>query len=173
MPSDQTIEELRDRIAIQDVLNTYCRGIDRLDETLIAAAYWPDAKEDHGIFKGTGKDFAPWIVRFLDETYQATAHRLGQSYVEVTGERASAETYFSSVHHRRRLEDANFEAVDGRYVDEFEKRDDVWKISSRVVVLDFLREFTAAGPQIENIPGLTFGKRGRDDLSYSIFRAGR
>jgi hypothetical protein len=90
-----------DRLAIQDVLSIYCRGIDRLDQALIAQAYWPEASEDHGIFRGQAKDFAPWIVAFLDKTYRSTAHRLGQSYAVVSGERASAETYFSSLHHLR------------------------------------------------------------------------
>jgi hypothetical protein len=159
---------VHDRVAIQDVLSIYCRGIDRLDESLIAAAYWPDASEDHGIFKGRAKDFAPWIVKFLDQTYRATAHRLGQSYVVVCGVRASAETYFSSQHHLRSADGGAFESVDGRYIDEFQKRDGVWRISSRVVVLDFVRQFTADIPDIAKIPGLTFGQRGRGDYSYSV-----
>src|SRR6266849_5463025 len=89
---------LADHLAIQDVLNGYCRGIDRMDEALIAAAYWPDAKEDHGAFKGRAKEFAPWIVEFLERTY-STAHRLAQSYVQASADSARAETYFSALHH--------------------------------------------------------------------------
>lgn len=130
-----------DRIAIGDVLSGYCRGIDRLDEALIAAAYWPDAKEDHGAFKGRAKEFAPWIIGFLERTYLATAHRLAQSCVQASTDNARAETYFFALHHLRSDGGANFEAVDGRYVDEFEKRDGIWRISSRVVVFDFARKF--------------------------------
>jgi hypothetical protein len=162
---------VHDRMAIQDVLSIYCRGIDRLDEALIAAAYWPDASEDHGIFKGRAKEFAPWIVKFLEQTYRSTAHRLGQSYAVVSGQRASAETYFSSLHHLRGEQGATFEAVDGRYVDEFQKRDGVWRISSRVVVLDFIRQFAADIPEVVKLPGLTFGQRGPGDYSFSVFRA--
>jgi hypothetical protein len=160
---------VHDRVAIEDVLSVYCRGIDRLDEALVAAAYWPDAREDHGIFKGSAKEFAPWIVKFLDDTYRSTVHRLGQSYLQVAGQRATAETYFSSLHHLRIEESGNFEAVDGRYIDEFQRRDGIWRISSRVVVLDFIRHFAADVPDIAKLPGLTFGQRGPGDFSYSVF----
>lgn len=170
MTIDQGANE-HDRAAIQYALSAYCRGIDRLDEALIASAYWPDAREDHGIFKGSAKEFAPWIVKFLDQTYRSTVHRLGQSYVQVDGQRASAETYFSSLHHLRGEASGNFEAVDGRYVDQFESRDGIWRISSRVVVLDFIRQFAADLPDIAKLPGLTFGQRGPRDFSYSVFEA--
>lgn len=170
MPNNPSAS-IHDRLAIQDALNVYCRGIDRMDEALIAAAYWPDAKEDHGVFKGRAKEFAPWIVKYLDEKYQSTAHRLGQSYAQVADERARAETYFSALHHLRADDGANFEAVDGRYIDEFQKRDGVWRISSRVVIIDFARQFAATGSDVAKLPGLTFGRRGRDDFSYSVFSA--
>jgi hypothetical protein len=161
-----------DRVAIQDALNCYCRGIDRMDEALIASAYWPDAKEDHGVFKGRAKEFAPWIVKYLEEHYLITAHRLAQSYVQVFGESARAETYFLALHRLRSDEGANFEAVDGRYIDEFQKRDGIWRISSRVVVIDFARKFPAGGSDVEKLPGLTFGQRGKGDFSYSVLSPG-
>jgi hypothetical protein len=161
-----------DRVAIGDVLSRYCRGIDRLDESLIAAAYWPDAREDHGAFKGRAKEFAPWIIDFLERTYLSTAHRLAQSYVQARADDACAETYFSALHHLRSDGGANFEAVDGRYVDEFEKRDGVWRISSRVVVFDFARKFPVSPSEVAKIPGLTFGRRGPDDFSYSVLKTG-
>jgi hypothetical protein len=170
MPNDRA-ESVHDRVAIQDALNVYCRGIDRLDEALIAEAYWPDAKEDHGIFKGSAKDFAPWIVGYLDEKYRSTAHRLAQSYAQVDREHARAETYFSALHHLRAEDGANFEAVDGRYLDEFQKRDGIWRISSRVVIIDFARTFPAAVSEVSKLPGLTLGQRGVGDFSYSVFPA--
>ena len=170
MASSEDLENTVARNAIMHAQSLYCRGIDRLDEALIAAAYWPDAHEDHGIFKGTARDFAPWIVRFLGDTYFATQHRLGQSHIEIRGGAAGAETYVSSVHHCRKGDGRIFEAVDGRYVDRFERRDGIWKISSRIVVLDFLREFTAARAEAEGFPGLTFGRRGAADLSYSVLK---
>jgi hypothetical protein len=170
MAAISTVDSLLDRLAIQDCLATYCRGIDRLDVVLIASAYWPDALEDHGIFKGTGREFAPWIIRFLDESYVSTAHRLGQSNVTLQDGGAAGETYFSSLHKLRAGEGTRYEAVDGRYADAFEKRGEEWRISSRTVILDFVREFSAPKTDIESLPGLTFGSRGHQDFSYSLLR---
>jgi hypothetical protein len=169
MSSSAAIETLLARMAIRDSLTRYCRGIDRLDENLIASAYWPDATEDHGIFKGTAREFAPWIVEFLDNSFLSTAHRLGQSSVVLRGDRAAAETYFSSIHRRRAPDGTIYEACDGRYVDNFEKRGATWKISSRLVVVDYLRDFSQESSYFEKIPGLTIGARGHNDVSYSHF----
>jgi SnoaL-like domain len=165
--STPEIDILLSRMAIQDSLSAYCRGIDRLDEHLIASAYWPDAREDHGIFQGTAREFAPWIVKFLDATFLSTVHHLGQSSVTLRGDRAAAETYFSSIHRRRAPDGSVYEAVDGRYVDIFEKRGASWKISSRLVIVDFMREFVQSVSHFERIPGLTIGARGHGDKSYS------
>jgi hypothetical protein len=113
MTIDETLQDLGSRLAIQHALSLYCRGIDRLDEQLIAAAYWPDAAEDHGIFKGSASEFAPWIVKFLNDAYRATQHILGQSCIEVRGDRAGGETYVSSLHHCRKGNGRIFEAVNG------------------------------------------------------------
>ncbi len=168
MAAISTPASLLDRLAIQDCLATYCRGIDRLDVALIASAYWPDALEDHGIFKGTGQEFAPWIVKFLDESYQFTAHRLGQSSVVLKGASAAGETYFSSLHKLRAGDGTRYEAVDGRYADTFQRRGEEWRISARTVILDFVREYSAPRTDIESLPGLTFGSRGPRDISYSL-----
>ena len=51
------IQALLDKQAITDVINLYLRGADRADIDLIAAAYHPDAIEDHGgVFKGPACD---------------------------------------------------------------------------------------------------------------------
>jgi hypothetical protein len=160
--------ERADRLAIQGALSSYCRGIDRLDGVRIADAYWPDAIDDHGIFVGTATDFVPFILRYMAETYAGTAHRLGQSYIEFSGDEAVAETYFSS-QHRLRDDPDRIEAVDGRYVDRLQRRGDAWKIFRRLVVIDFLREQEGGASRLADIEGLTVGRHGDDDPSYAIF----
>jgi len=160
--------QLADRLAIQSVLSSYCRGIDRLEGARIADAYWPDAIDDHGIFVGTATDFVPFILRYMADAYAGTAHRLGQSYIEFSGDEAVAETYFAS-QHRLRDDEARIEAVDGRYVDRLQRRDGVWKIFRRLVVIDFLREHEGGAPRLADIEGLTVGRHGDDDPSCAIF----
>ncbi|MDB5714534.1 MAG: hypothetical protein JWO15_1931 [Sphingomonadales bacterium] len=160
--------ELADRLAIQSVLSSYCRGIDRLDGAKIADAYWPDAIDDHGVFVGTATDFVPFILRYMADAYSTTSHSLGQSYMEFSGDEAVAETYFAS-QHRLRDDDTRIEAVDGRYVDWLQRRDGIWKIFRRLVVIDFLRNYESGASPLNDIKGLTMGRHGADDPSYSIF----
>ncbi|MCK9470111.1 MAG: nuclear transport factor 2 family protein, partial [Porticoccaceae bacterium] len=59
---DRELQEMLDRHKIYQVLTRYCRGVDRGDAALIKSVYHDDAIDDHGMFKGLGKDFADWIV---------------------------------------------------------------------------------------------------------------
>ncbi len=160
--------ELADRLAIAHALGSYCRGIDRMDGDRIAEAYWPDAIDDHGVFKGTATDFVPFILTFMADAYCATAHRLGQSYIEFAADGAVVETYFSS-QHRLRSDTRRVEAVDGRYIDRFQRRDGVWKIYRRLVVIDFIREYGSEPSRLNDIKALTVGRHGKDDPSYAFF----
>jgi hypothetical protein len=35
----------------------YCRGVGRLDENLMKSADWPEATDDHCVFKGNAMEF--------------------------------------------------------------------------------------------------------------------
>ena len=76
------LERLLDRQAIMDVLARYCAGVDRLDAELLASCYHPDATDDHGVFRGTGHDFAAHVVAVLERHAAATHHQLGQVLVD-------------------------------------------------------------------------------------------
>jgi hypothetical protein len=38
--------------AIERVLTSYSRGVDRFDFDLVRSCYWPDGTDDHGSFSG-------------------------------------------------------------------------------------------------------------------------
>jgi hypothetical protein len=79
------LQRVLDEAAIQRVLVQYCRGIDRGDEALIAGVYWPDATDDHGVYKGSGQGFAPYVVKALNAHALATQHALGNVSIELSG----------------------------------------------------------------------------------------
>ena len=87
-----TLNEVIAHHRIRQVLERYCRGIDRLDAALIDSVYWDDATDNHGIYVGPGKDFAAFIVPMLRDAFTATMHFIGQSNIAVTGDRAAADT---------------------------------------------------------------------------------
>ncbi|MCC5872683.1 MAG: nuclear transport factor 2 family protein [Gammaproteobacteria bacterium] len=165
----QNVEELLDLANIRAVLETYCRGIDRLDAELISSVYWEDATDNHGVYVGPGQDFAAFIVPFLRDGYTSTMHFIGQSNIRVEGDRAAGETYFLAYHTRNEGDGAALDIAAGRYVDGFAKRGGEWRIADRVIVMDWVD--TRSGLQSGDIAlgSFVLGSRDASDPSYSSY----
>ena len=54
---NEDLELLLAERAIQRVLTSYSRGVDRHDFELVRSYYWPDGTDDHGSFVGGVDDF--------------------------------------------------------------------------------------------------------------------
>lgn len=137
-PQDQRLHELLERTEIHDTVLRYCRGIDRLDEVAVRACFHPDATDAHGSFTGTIDDFIAWAFDLLRK-YDSTMHLVANHLCELRGDHAVAETYGIAFHRssdplpRRNL------TVGFRYLDRFDKRDGVWRISHRVATTEWVR----------------------------------
>ena len=59
---DPRVARLLDKDACRELVHKFARAIDRCDAALIGEILHPDATDDHGGFKGTGKDFVPWVM---------------------------------------------------------------------------------------------------------------
>jgi len=168
------LEELADREAIRHCLARYCRGIDRLDEDLLQSVYWDGAMDDHVNFVGTGQDFIPHVFGALGPMRQ-TQHLIGNILIDMDGKSAAhCETYFQAFHSIPKGSDGGAQDlfVGGRYVDRFEKRDDEWRIASRVVIIDWFREYPDSGEFADKPLGLDIrpGLRKPLDRSYSLMK---
>jgi hypothetical protein len=165
------VEELADREAIRHCLARYCRGIDRLDEELLQSVYWDGATDDHVNFVGTGQDFIPFVYRALQPMHQ-TQHLIGNILIDLDGKTAAhCETYFQAFHSIPNTGGGASDLfVGGRYVDRFEKRSDEWRIASRVVIIDWFREYPDSGDFADKPLGLDIkpGLRKPQDRSYSL-----
>jgi len=161
-----TIEQLADRIAIQDVLVRYCRGIDRCDAAMQKSAYWEDATDDHGSFNGNAWAFSDYVIPAL-KRMERTMHLISNVYVELNGSSAKCETYCVA-HHL--LPENGEMVVGGRYLDRMEKRGGEWRIQKRVYVMDW-NQNNAATVQWDNpfySQLRTRGSRSPDDPWYSF-----
>lgn len=139
------LRQIVDRHEIQDVLSNYARGVDRGDWDLVRSTYHVDAHDDHIGYRGDVDGLIAWLdQRFAD--VDNSAHFLGNCLIEFAGpDVALVETYFVSS--RVRVPDG---AADpkasprdglcrqawGRYLDRFERREGVWSIARRRVVID-------------------------------------
>ena len=94
---EKVVEELRDRQAIEDLLATYSRGIDRLDRDLLLSVYHPDALDDHGVFIGTPAEFVDWAIAMHTATHLSHQQCILNHTCELDGNVAHTETYYMFV----------------------------------------------------------------------------
>lgn len=138
MSRDPEVQALLDKQAIAEVIARYARTLDWLDDAGQASCYWPDAAIDYGFFKGSAADFLP-VVMAIERRSTRRSHMLSGLIVKLTSATtASAECYglFAGANEAADGTLAG-RLIGGRYLDEFEKRDGEWRISSRLYLLDW------------------------------------
>jgi len=156
------VRRLQDRQDILDCVNSYGRGLDRLDPELIRRAFHPDAIDNHGPFIGGVDEFVPFAIE-IESSFLTTHHGISSHNCEINGDEAHAESY---VFFFVRLDDGvNLGAGGGRYLDRLERRNGVWAIVVRRVLMDwaFVVPYSPwLGADWERIAG----RRHKTDPSY-------
>ena len=166
-----SVDDLLAREEITDVVKALARGTDRLDRDLMASCYHPDGTDDHNVFRGTGTEFAQWVVDTLPH-FAATMHFIGPPRIRNEGDVAKVDTYCVA-HHLSQPDDDGQQSdmvLGLRYVDRFERRNGTWLVAARVCAFDwsYTVEFDPArGFGFE--AGWTLGSRDRNDITYSDF----
>ncbi len=165
-PSELT--RLADRIAIQDLLYRYSRGIDRCDEATLRAVWWPGATADYGTGPGDAGEWSGAVVKALAGMLR-TQHFIGNLIIDVDGDQATAETYIRAYHEIPSPDGPQDVEVAGRYLDKLEKRNGEWRISARRYVMDWNRNKPSTaqwdGPMYGNLTRR--GGRYPDDPVYT------
>jgi SnoaL-like domain len=165
------LRDLADREAIRTVLYDYCRAVDRGDATLLKACYHPDGTDDHGFFSGRSGEFADYVLPVLAQL-DRSIHSLTNPHIRLEGDKAYVETQWSVIHRLRRTCKLTDMWHQGRYLDEFERRNGEWKILRRVTVLDAERWIHTADMQDlvpDSVPNKVYrGQRGRGDPVYRL-----
>lgn len=153
---------------IREVVYRYCRGIDRCDYDLVRSCYHPDAIDDHGGFRGGIDDFVAYCQDGLPR-FQRTMHFIGNVLIDVGGDHARAESYtvaYSRI--RASATKPERDLVLGlRYVDDFERRNDEWRIAARLCVYDWDRIDNVVPGAWTMFEGATLGQRDRSDAVYA------
>ena len=173
----QQLTELLDKQSISDVIMTYARAIDQMDESMLRSVFHPDSQHAHGFVgpssdpslpskPGEPGDFVAYAFEVLN-THTRTQHQLGNIFIELEGSDAFAETYFTAYHRMRAkgdpmaAENAYHTEMDflvgGRYLNRFQKRDGVWKISQRTGLTDWMRTEPPSTQGFSDIPAELLG----------------
>ena len=165
-------EKLRDLLAereIQSVLLRYCRGVDRCDTGLIADCFHEDARDDHGNWLASGCNVAEHIVALVKPGSARAMHFMGNVLIEVEGDVAFAESYLLAFRSFDRDGKSYTRTRAVRFVDRFEQRSGVWRISERVVVDDWNRVDEVVELQ-EGTTDFRFSRKDMEDPVYAIRR---
>jgi hypothetical protein len=186
MPDPQLIQEMLDKQDIAEVMMTYCRALDHLDEELLRSVFHPDSKHNHGFVgpssdprrpssPGEPGDFIAYALEALSRMHR-THHQLGNIFIEVEGDVAYTEAYFTAYHRMRAKGDpkAGPNAFDtemdvfvaGRYMDRMERRNGVWKIARRSATTDWQRIEPPSSQGYVNVPEAMRSLQSRDDFVY-------
>ena len=127
-----TLTQLSDIQCIKDCAANYCRGVDRLDPAVMKLAYWPDATDDHGTFKGNAMDFVDMCM-VAHRKWRSTNHCILNHAIELAADGIHA---YGEIYNVTYLfqPDTVLDTWYGRYLDHYEKRGDEWRILTRVCV---------------------------------------
>jgi hypothetical protein len=139
---------MADESAIRQILALHCRGVDRADEAALKACYWADATVKYGPKPAPAHEFCSGLVKAI-AAFAQTHHQVGNVLIALAeGEsptRATVETYLTAYHYRSVAGAGDSELIYiGRYLDQFEKRGDTWKISHRLPVMGWSQNLTAS-----------------------------
>ena len=129
-----TLEEISDRIEINDLLTRYSVAIDTKDYALLDTCFTPDAHVDYttsGGTKGAYSEVRQWLEKALS-IFPMTMHFISNSTVVLKGDEATARTYV--------INPMGFPNPDGGlhmftvgayYNDELVRTDAGWRIAER------------------------------------------
>lgn len=164
-PRALELADLLDQQALRHLAHAYCHAVDRGDLVLLRSLYHDDAIDDHGeMFCGTPDEYVAWLPRML-AGLAATRHEITGMLFVIDGDRAQGELVNTAYH---RTKDGREIVVCGRYLDTYAKRDGVWRILHRSLVMDSFLDRPAQKAEGFIGKGVPWGSAGPADPVYSL-----
>lgn len=152
-------------LAITDALRSYCRGVDRLEPTRIAAAFHPGAQLiDYGPEPTTIEAFVDRAIGSLGQRFVATQHRISNISIDLDSPTTAKVEAYVLAFHVEDGEPQRLHTFNGRYIDRFEDRDGAWRIVQRTLRVDWSRVET-----IEATMGGSWVRSGRGGSPDPVF----
>lgn len=130
-----TTSTVQDHLDIVQLHHRYAWGLDHRDWTMLADCFAPDGEVDYGMLGGQLKGAAA-IAEFCRQVLEgldASQHLIGNTMVDLDGDRATATCYFQAQHVFVSDNGANTYIVAGTYTDDLVRTDGTWRIARRVL----------------------------------------
>ncbi len=129
-----SLQDISDRIEINDLLIRYTKAIDQKDWKLLDSVFTPDAEVDYvssGGIEGSYPEARAWLEKAL-AIFPTTVHFVTNSEVTLAGDRASARTaVYNPMFFRNPDGTLHHFAVGAYYVDELVRTKQGWRIAKR------------------------------------------
>lgn len=169
---------LLDKAELHDLVYTFARALDRMDETLLRSVCHATATFDlgPGVFQGSISDYVPWVLGVLGQA-RMTQHMIGQVLVHLDGDEATVESY-AHIHFRSDKPTGREDLFLGvRYLDKCERRPagraGVFKIAHRKQVIDWVRTEAVSDIFYHQNPDALWSSRTKTDPSYQMTAPGQ
>jgi 3-phenylpropionate/cinnamic acid dioxygenase small subunit len=129
-----SLQEVSDRIEIDDLLIRYAKAIDTQDYELLDTCFLPDADVDYvssGGIAGKYPEVRIWLEKALS-IFSVTLHSLSNSEIELDGDRASGRTLVTNpMCIRDEAGKQSIFTVYAYYEDELVRTPEGWRIAKR------------------------------------------
>lgn len=158
-----------DRDEIIEVLNRYCRGVDRRNWELMRSAFHADAVDEHGEVNGSVDDLVEYTRKRHERILQSMHAITNVSIVVAAADKAWVECY-CTVHQTMSRRDDRPPAhlsIGCRYVDLFERRGE-WRIARRHVRYEWVYSVGVERDFLPTSPELRRSGRDGDDIVLEI-----
>jgi len=171
MPAE--LQSLLDKQAVTELIHAYCRAADRHDQDAMRKLYFEDATDDHGgFFKGRAMDFIDKLPE-IQKPMKILQHNVTTINLKLEAERGEGEVYVLAFHQAQTEQGTLVDfLVGGRYLDNYEKREGLWKFSARSVLADWVKFSEPSNVQLDHpmIIGSHIGTPGAGDPSYKVLK---
>lgn len=145
------IEEMADRIEIEDLLTRYATAVDTRDWDLYKTVFTSDAFIDYtssGGIRGTLDDVAKWMADALS-MFSMSQHLVANRAIRIEGDTATSRSYFYNPMATTRPDGSQeLMFVGGYYRDRLRRTAEGWRIVERI--LD--TAWTSTSPGTPNPP---------------------
>jgi hypothetical protein len=160
----ETIQYLKDRQDILDVIYREARGRDRHDVEVTASCYWPDGKDEHGPVPFSLKEYPKLANDEHAAAFAANCHNITNHNCELDGDNAYCESYVVGGLLSRDGKTCTF--APGRYIDHLQRRNGEWRILWRRSIVDMAGTADSSWLLGEALKGYLKGVRSHEDVSY-------
>ncbi len=130
-----TIEEIRDRLEIDDLLTRYATAVDTQNWSLYDSCFTPDAFIDYtsaGGVKGDLKEVSAWLSKTM-KIFPMTQHVVSNRDIQLNGDEASGRSVFYNPMGLPDPDGGLKLFIDGGYYnDKFVRTSEGWKIAERI-----------------------------------------